>query len=97
MFRRFIYLKTFSWLIYIMSDLENVFEKVVGNHSFHIFNREFLKEKIQYYKMIGENRPDLYLDNFIFNNYDAFEIWCNKNNKSALYPDLKFQVKGYNV
>lgn len=77
------------------ANLEIIFEKIVGNNPFHTFNRNFLKDKIQYYKMIGETRADSYLDNFIFENYDAFELWCNNNNKTALYPDLKFQVKGF--
>lgn len=78
------------------TNLEIMFKQIVGNNSFYTFNRNFLKEKTQYYKMIGETRADSYIDIFILENYDMFELWCVENNISALYPDLKFQVKGYN-
>ena len=78
------------------ANLEIMFKQIVGNNSFHTFSRNFLKEKTQYYKMIGETRADSHMDNFILENYDVFELWCVENNISALYPDLKFQVKGYN-
>ena len=76
--------------------MDGIFENIYGPQNTIPFNRNFLKEKIRYYKEISEIRPELMQENFIYNNYDAFEIWCNKNNKIFLYPDLEFKVKNWN-
>ena len=76
--------------------MDGIFENIYGPQNTISFNRNFLKEKIRYYKEISEIRPELMQENFIYNNYDAFEIWCNKNNKIFLYPDLEFKVKDWN-
>jgi len=78
-------------------DVEQIFNNIFLYQNTFPFNRDFLKEKITYYKEKGEMRPELQQDIFIYENYDAFEIWCDKNNKITLYPHLKFEVKGFNI
>jgi hypothetical protein len=74
-------------------SLETIFESIFGNRDFIPFNKNFLKEKIKYYKETNQERPDLYLDVLIYDNYDMFEAWCNKTNKHYPYPDMEFVVK----
>tara|TARA_R110000868_G_scaffold96904_2_gene266536 strand:- start:737 stop:973 length:237 start_codon:yes stop_codon:yes gene_type:complete len=77
-------------------SINQIFENIYGGQTTFSFNRNFLKEKIRYYKETSQIRPELMQDIFIYNNYDAFEIWCNNNNKKSLFPDLEFKVKDWN-
>lgn len=73
-------------------ELEVLFEKLFGHLDVNPFNKNFLMQKIEYYKETDQKRPDLYLDLFIYENYDAFEQWCIKTNKQFPYQDMEFKV-----
>jgi hypothetical protein len=75
---------------------EQIFNHIFSHQNTFSFNRNFLKEKIRYYKEKGEMRPELPQDIFIYENYDAFDMWCIKNNKRSLFPDLQFKVEDWN-
>ena len=77
-------------------NVEQIFEHIFRPNSVFSFNRNFLKEKIKYYKERGEMPPQLPQDIFIYENYDAFELFCIKNNNKSMFPDLIFNVKDWN-
>lgn len=77
-------------------NVEQIFEHIFKHNSVFSFNRNFLKEKIRYYKEKGEMRPELQQEIFIYENYDAFELFCIKNNNKSMFPDLTFNVKDWN-
>ena len=77
-------------------NVEQFFNQIFLHQNTIPFNRNFLREKIRYYKEKNEMRPELAQEIFIYENYDAFELWCIKNDKTLLYPDLQFNVKDWN-
>jgi hypothetical protein len=56
----------------------------------YIFNRHYLKHKIEFNLFMGYyNDPTNII---IYNNYDALERWCVKNNKMIDNPERDFMV-----
>ena len=54
----------------------------------HSLSRHYLKHKIEFKLFMGySNDPT---DIIIYNNYDALERWCVKNNKTIDHPEIDF-------
>ena len=75
-------------------SLEDIFENLFGHQNYIPFvGKKFLEGKINYYSKENIQRADLYLDKFIYENYDAFKEYCDRKNKKIQFEDLEFKVK----
>ena len=72
-------------------SLEDIFNNLFGHQSVIPFvGKKFLEGKINHYRTHNIKRADLYFDIFIYENYDAFKEYCEKNDKKLQFEDLEY-------
>ena len=72
-------------------DCESIFESFFGHYEeVPYYGKKYIEAKIKYFEKTGVPNPTLYLDSYMYENYDEFKKWLSKNNKILLYEDLEF-------